>query len=94
MFVASHLVLSSTPGLYGLNDFKLEFPIQAQRQRNLTCHKRSRPPIHIVGIESSMLHDKFHYHTILGCDVTDFIWEWRSFCDVPGLLLQSNALYP
>ena len=19
-----------------------------------------------------MLHDKFHYHTILGCDVTDF----------------------
>ena len=23
-------------------------------------------------IESSMLHDKFHYHTILGCDVTDF----------------------
>ena len=54
VFVASYLVLFSvvvysvhskgTPGLYGLNDFKLEFPIQAQRQRNLTCHKRSRPP--------------------------------------------------
>ena len=79
---ASHLVLFSvffvhskrTPGLYGLNDFKLEFPIQAQRQRNLTCHKRSRPPTEyrLKHVESSMLNDKFHYRTILGCDVTDF----------------------
>ena len=28
--------------------------------------------IHVVGIESAMLNEKFHYHTILGYDVTDF----------------------
>ena len=53
VFVGSHLALFSvflsvhskrTPGLYGLKYFKLEFPIQAQIQRNLTCHKRSMPP--------------------------------------------------
>ena len=31
--------------------------------------------IHVVEIESLMLHDKFHYHTILGCDVTDFKYD-------------------
>ena len=64
-----------TPGLYGLNDLKLEFPIQAQKQRNLTCYRRFKPPkgyIHVVKIESSMLHGKFHYHMILGCEVTAF----------------------
>ena len=28
--------------------------------------------IHVVKIESSKLRGKFHYHMILGCDVTDF----------------------
>ena len=32
------------PGLFGLNVLQLEFPIQAQRQRNSTCLRRSRPP--------------------------------------------------
>ena len=82
MFVASQLVLFSvfismhskrTPGLYGLKYFKIEF----SRQRNLTCNKRPRPPknkgyLHVVDIESPMLHVKFHYHTILGCEVTDY----------------------
>ena len=35
-------------------------------------HPKNEGYIHVVEIESSMLHDKFHYHTILGCDVTDF----------------------
>ena len=61
------------PGLYGLNDFKLEFPIQAQRQRIRGLgHPKNKDYIHVVEIESSMLHDKFHYHIILGCEVTDF----------------------
>ena len=40
-----------------------------------------------------MLHDKFHYHTILGCDLTDFNYVTEYGCDVPGPLMQSNALY-
>ena len=35
-------------------------------------HPKNKGYIHVVEIESSMLHDKFHYHMILGCGVTDF----------------------
>ena len=35
-------------------------------------HPRNIGYIHVVEIESSMLHGKFHYYMILGCEVTDF----------------------
>ena len=113
MFVASHLVLfyegvsvhsKRPPCLYGLNDSKLEFHIQAQRQRNLTYHKKSKPPreqrfytrcsdwVLIAAWQVSLSYDFGlwrNWFQICYC-----ISAWRSFCDVPGPLMQTNALYP
>ena len=52
------------PGLYGLNNFKLEFPIQAHRYKAIKGlgHPNNKGYIHVVTIESSILHVKFLYH--------------------------------